>query len=212
MNDLVPLSRIVKASIIDEVWVDVVGYKGRYMVSSLGRIRGVERMVRIGKNIRKIDSKILNPFVNSGGYSSVCLHNEGSKATVLVHIIVATSFIPNPENKKEVNHKNGIKTDNRVSELEWNTRFENEKHALESGLKQRGVNHPKYGKKLKERGGRSLPVSQFSLDGNLIAKWNSGSEASRQLKIHRGLIFHCCKGLSRSSGGFIWKFSSKQTA
>lgn len=79
--------------------------------------------------------KYLKPFKHTGGYCQVDFFINRKKERKYVHRIVAEHFIPNPEKKKHVNHKNGDKKDNRVSNLEWVTPSENEKHAWETGLK-----------------------------------------------------------------------------
>ncbi len=117
-----------------EIWKPVPEYEGIYEVSNLGRIKSLSR----GK--RK--EKILNP--NSGRYKNVFLSKNGDYCKMLLHRIVAIVFIPNPENKPQVNHKDGNKFNNEVSNLEWCTHQENMNHAYVTGL------IPKYTDELKE--------------------------------------------------------------
>lgn len=106
---------------MSEIWCPIVGYDGKYWVSNLGKVRGLFR----GK------VKILkHNFVR--GYDSALLTKDGIRKRFTVHRLLAMAFIPNPENKPQVNHKNCIKSDNRVDNLEWVTRVENAKHALEN--------------------------------------------------------------------------------
>jgi len=107
---------------VKEIWKDTKDYDGRYQVSTLGRV----------KSFCRSETKIVSQHKNHG-YLRVILHKDGLNR-LRVHRLVALSFIPNPENKKEINHKNGIKTDNRVENLEWCTSSENKKHALYTGL------------------------------------------------------------------------------
>ena len=79
--------------------------------------------------------RILAPRQNRGGYFSVSLRRHKKSHSKKIHRLVALAFLPNPKNKSDVNHKNGIKTDNRVENLEWMTRAENMQHAVNSGLK-----------------------------------------------------------------------------
>lgn len=118
----------------NEEWKDIPGYEGFYQASSLGRIKGLKRIVNHGKNgTMVLAEKILKPFINDSGYSVVSLSNFG-RLTRTSHRLVALAFIPNPENKPEINHKNGIKNDNRPDNLEWATSLENKAHALDLGL------------------------------------------------------------------------------
>ena len=114
-----------------ELWKPVVGYEGYYEISNLGNVKSL----RFGK--------ILKPS-NSGGYAHIALVSDGTPRYFLVHRLVATSFIPNPHNKLEVNHIDGDKKNNCVDNLEWVNRSENQSHAVHSGLQAHGegsVNH-----------------------------------------------------------------------
>jgi hypothetical protein len=93
--------------------------------------------------IKNKKGQLLKVEISKEGYYRVTLSKDGKCVKYLLHRIVAIQFIPNPENKPQVNHKNGIKSDNRVENLEWCTRSENEKHAHKNGLKNhKGEKHP----------------------------------------------------------------------
>lgn len=102
-----------------EIWKDIEGYNGIYKISSFGRVKNVY-------------GRIMKPDKGRNGYLRVTFFDH---KRFLVHRLVATAFIPNPDGKETVNHKNGIKDDNTVSNLEWNTRSENVKHSYLTGLK-----------------------------------------------------------------------------
>lgn len=120
-----------------EVWKPIKDYEGLYEVSSLGRIRSLDKVVRSGiKNsvFRTIKGRILKPREDKYGYACITLSKNLKTKNYFIHRLVAISFIPNPENKKQVNHKNGVKCCNVLSNLEWNTLSENRQHAYDSGL------------------------------------------------------------------------------
>lgn len=109
-----------------EVWKPVKGYEGRYEVSNLGNV------CSLNYNRKKIRKNLsLNRFLC--GYNSVSLYKNRISTEMLAHRIVAQAFISNPENKTEVNHKNSIRNDNRLENLEWVTPKENTQHAMELG-------------------------------------------------------------------------------
>lgn len=103
-----------------EIWQDVVGYEGLYKVSNLGRVKTLQKQVG-----RKESEKILKPSTVWTGYLRLGLRKEGKTKNTYVHRIVAQAFIPNKEHKPIINHKNGDRTDNRVTNLEWCTFGEN---------------------------------------------------------------------------------------
>lgn len=116
------------------MWKSIVGYEGYYEVSDQGQIRTVKRTVPIYQGTRIVPSKI-RKFDTTSGYYDVALCKNGKMKTFLVHRLVAQAFIPNPENKEFVNHKDGNKKNNCVDNLEWCTRAENDLHASINDLR-----------------------------------------------------------------------------
>ena len=125
----------------EEIWKAYV--EGHYQASTLGRIRSVDRR---GTYTRRGD--ILKPHMNKHGYLAVGIRWLGLRVTKMVHQVIAETFLDNPEKLPEVNHIDGIKTNNCVDNLEWCTQFENMQHAFATGLKGRGEANPQA--KLKE--------------------------------------------------------------
>jgi len=108
-------------------WVPVTGYEGVYEVSSAGEIRSLTRLDSIG---RTIAGQLMKQVVNEDGYHQIVLSKDGQQKTFKVHRVVAQAFIPNPEDKPEVNHIDEVKSNNTVNNLEWNTRKENVNHSI----------------------------------------------------------------------------------
>ena len=159
-----------------EIWKQ---YKDtNYEVSNLGNVR------RIGaKKNRKIQD-------NGKGYKNMILRIDGESKMLYVHRMVAETFIPNPKGLSEVNHKDEDKSNNCVSNLEWISKIDN----LHYGTRQeRSISK------------RSIPVSQYDLQGKLINTYKSAREAGRQTGITQGSISHCIKGERYTAGGYVWK-------
>jgi hypothetical protein len=112
-----------------EEWKDIAGYEGLYQVSNLGRVKTMERL-RIGTNpysaeyTRCYKEKVLKSLTGRTEYLSVNLYNDGTSKTYNIHRIVGLTFIPNPNNHKEIDHINQNKHDNRLENLRWATRSE----------------------------------------------------------------------------------------
>lgn len=119
----------------EEEWRDISGFEGYYQVSNLGRVRSLDREnVRSGKGYRTIKGRVLKQLLAGRGYCYVNFSVDGVYSRHYVHRLVANAFIDNPNNKREVNHKDGNKLNNIVSNLEWVNSLENNRHARAIGL------------------------------------------------------------------------------
>jgi hypothetical protein len=118
-----------------EVWKDIIGLEGQYQISNTGKMKLLARYVNAKKGSKRpIPEVILKPFLDASGYFHYTLKKKDKSYHYKTHRAIAEYFIPNPENKLFVNHINGIKTDNRIENLEWCTPRENNVHAFKMGL------------------------------------------------------------------------------
>ena len=123
------LKEVVNGVVYTERWEDIDGYDGIYKISDFGRVKSFV------SGVNKVCGKLLKPNIGERGYSYIMLYKDGKKANIQIHRLVAIEFLENKEKKHQVNHKNGIKSDNRLENLEWCTQSENMKHSLNTGLK-----------------------------------------------------------------------------
>jgi hypothetical protein len=121
---------------IKEQWKKINGFEGFYEISSTGKIKSLSRKMWNGIRYWKSKEIILKPHLNNRGYYDISLRKNGKRKLIHVHRLVAEAFIPNPKNKKEVNHL-GKKNDNSIEKLEWVTSKENVQHAFRT----KRINH-----------------------------------------------------------------------
>lgn len=184
------------AEIIEvEVWKDVVGYEGLYEVSNLGRVKSIARNGTAGG--------LMSLNINRSGYIYVGLRKSNVQKYQLVHRLVGLAFIPLVDGKEMINHKDGNKTNNNLGNLEWVNNSENRKHAYANNLQK--VNLDKAHEAAWENQKRK--VKQFSLDGKIVAEFNSIQEAAITNGIGNTCISQCLSGRYKQSGGFMWKYS-----
>lgn len=170
----------------NEIWKDIEGYEGLYQVSNMGRVKSF--------NINE-NGKILKQGTTKKGYLYVILYKDKKTKPMRVHRLVAQAFIPNEDNKPQVNHINEIKTDNRVENLEWMTNEENNNF---------GTRNKRAAKAC------AKPVLQYDLEGNFIKEWSSITEAGRN-GYNLGNISSCCRGKIKKHKGYIWKYKDKNS-
>jgi NUMOD4 motif/HNH endonuclease len=175
-----------------ENWVAVKGFEKYYEVSDLGRVRSGDRSITNNLGTFTQPGRVLKGNINKAGYEKQTLTDHNKKQhTVLVHRLVAMAFLPNPENKKNVNHKDGNKSNNELSNLEWATDSENMKHAIDTGL-------------LKIRKGQEIYFAKFTDEQARYIKTavNNGDLSIKDACI---MFSSCRRTISDMVKGRTWK-------
>ena len=185
---------------IKEIWKTAVYdgevYKGLYKVSNLGRILSLNY-----RNTGKAD--LMNPSETTGGYLQVTLSKNKERKTCYVHRLIAETFLENPDNLPEVNHKDEDKTNNFVF-LNEDGSVDKEKSNLEWKSPKDNSNHGTRNERMAKT--KSKPVLQLSLSGDLIREWPSVNECGRN-GFDSSAVCRCCNGKLKTHKGFIWKYS-----
>lgn len=221
-----------------EIWKDIKGYEGLYQVSNLGRVKSLERIITKKNGVTlPIKEKILQYGIDRKGYYFVGLYKNSKGKNKSIARLVAEAFIPNPDNKPEINHINTIRTDNRVwvnedgsieydkSNLEWCTHKENCNNPLtkehqkiaQTGKRlseetKKKISDNNKGRKcywegkISKEHPNSKPIIQFSLNGDLIKKWECFNDVKRELGIHHSNIIKVINGARNQTGNSKWEY------
>lgn len=186
---------------MNEEWKAIEGYEGLYEISNLGNVRSLNYRNKKGC------IKIMNPKNTTTGYYNICLMKDKKKTYPKIHRLVAQAFIPNPDNKPIVNHIDGDKHNNAVSNLEWCTHKENTAHAINSGLFETNLTV-------------ADEIRQMAVDKNKKPVlcittgeiYHSAKEASIATNIKHSTLTACCRGQLKSAGKLsdgtklLWKY------
>ena len=165
------LDKIYNMDCLDS-WADIQGFEGQYKISKKGDVYSLKT------------NKLLKPIL-SNGYLKVMFGRKMYR----IHRLVAMAFIQNPCGYNCINHINGIKTDNRVENLEWCNHTMNLIHAYRNGLN------------------RSERPVECLLNNKVVKHYRSASEAEENDGFQRRLIAKCCKGKRKYHGGYEWKYA-----
>jgi hypothetical protein len=171
-----------------EIWKDIEGFEGLYQVSNLGRVKSFDTTDKLGR-IRK--GRVLKPHRHPQGYLLVTLCKNGKHKNHKTHRVVAQAFIPNPENKPEVNHIDENKTNNNVNNLEWSTRKEN-------------LNHGTRTERMAKT--QSIPIIATNIKTGEFREFYGISECARQLGLNQAHITDVLKGRRKQTGGYTFKY------
>lgn len=167
---------------MEEIWIDIEGFEGLYQVSNLGRVK------------RVTTGRILKGGKDKDGYLQVTLCKNSTKSTKKIHRLVAQTFVSNSENKPEINHIDEDKANNRVNNLEWSTRKENNNHGTHN-----------------ERSSRtqSIPIIATNIKTGESQEFYGTNECARQLGLQASHITEVLKCKIRQTGGYTFKYLNK---
>jgi hypothetical protein len=170
-----------------EIWKDIKGYEGMYQVSSLGRVKSLERTT---KNQYCKSNYIMKLTIQKSGYKRIGLYKGRKQNYYSIHRLVAEAFIPNPNHLPCVNHKDENQLNNNANNLEWcDYKYNN-----------------CYGTRLlRVSNTKKKKVAQYDKNDNLIKIWDSEQDAIKTLGISNH-IYDVCNNLRKTCGGFKWKF------
>lgn len=175
-----------------EIWKDIKGYEGLYQISNLGRVKSLPRNGTI------LEERILKQSLTKRKYLTVILCKNNLIKNKQVHRLVAENFIPNIHNKPIINHINGIKTDNRVENLEWCTYSENNFHAIKTGLR------PSLRGKQNKNSKIIYKIDKYN--NKIIEIFYGIGEIERRIKRDASAISKCCRKCKnyKTAYGFKW--------
>lgn len=165
-----------------EIWKDIKEYEGIYQVSNLGKVKRVKT------------NRVLKGCKDKGGYLRVNLSKNSVTSTNTLHRLVAEAFIPNTDNKPEVNHIDEDKTNNRVDNLEWSTRKDN----LNYGTRNKRISKT-----------QSVPIIATNIKTGKSTEFYGTNDCARRLGLYSSNITRVLKGVSKQTGGYKFKYKTK---
>ena len=163
------------------MWKAINGYEGIYEINHLGEVRRVDT------------GNILKGYIGADGYRRVGLTVSGKSKPFLLHRLIATAFIPNPNNYPCVNHKDEIKSNNSIDNLEWCTY----KYNLNFGTRNARANQS-----------RKKPILQFSKSGEFIREWDSVTDLKNITGMDITHVSSCCRGTRKTANGYRWQYKN----
>lgn len=167
-----------------EIWVFIKGFDRKYSISSYGKVRN------------NLTGRELSGKPNLGGYLQVRLyHGDNTSEWFLIHKLVAETFIPNLTDSEEIDHIDGIKTNNAVTNLRWVTSSENKMNICKEVRKRKK--------------GKIKKILQYTLEGNLVREWKTAAEVERTTGYSSVCILWCCKGISKTAYGYKWEYNKE---
>lgn len=189
---------------MQEIWKPIKEYENLYMISNLGKVKSLDRITQngSGKFIKK--GRLLKNHINNKGYEYMYLKDRERIKKVYVHRLVAQAFIPNPNNKKEVNHIDCNPLNNKVNNLEWVSHKENMAYMSKLG---RSNKTGEWLEKIKQKNienGKS--VLQIDPNTNEIINIFKTIQSVKENGYRQGDVCRCCKGIRKKHKGFIWRY------
>jgi hypothetical protein len=176
---------------------DIVGYNGYYTIFEDGSIISNDRFCNSRWGKRRVKRKKLKPKISTEGYLSVALCLDGKRKDWHIHRLLALHFLPNPDKSKQVDHLDGNKLNNDLSNLKFVTHGENRLNEFDKNLRINPKGEKRY---------NSKAVNQYSNDMVFVAKYKSTGEASRATGIWSENIRRAAAGKVKTAGGYIWKY------
>lgn|SRR5574344_2142255 len=193
----------------EEIWKDIPNYEGCYQISNLGRLKSLDRIVKNKCNSTRIQKgKIMKPILNKrNGYVYYGLSKNGMKL-YRAHVLILNTFIAKPRDNMQVNHVNGIKTDNRLENLEWCTPSENIIHSISIGLK-RPSDKQKSACSKHNKENYSFPVIGTNIKtGEKIYSYSI--QNTKKYGFSPSSVGICCRKLKSSTKGYVWEYANNK--
>jgi len=186
-----------KGDNMEEVWKDIPGYEGVYQVSNQGNVRSLDREVKCKNSVRFYKGRMLSQCKDDKGYYRVLLAVAGEHKSCQIHRLVASAFIPNPNNLPEVNHKDENPSNNSIENLEWCSKVYN--LAYGTGRSRSIQSHRK-------------KILQFDMNDKLVAEFEGVNVAAKAIGKPKDAtaITKCCNGKNQTAHGYKWKYKEAE--